>query len=153
MHKFVQGSQSEPAAGVEISFVPSESESFRLLTLHAQLKTSAVVSYRYPHFKFVATSGEVLHEVTDGNGVAANNTVQYDLAGGGGNSGSPGYLNNSVVANPLPDFWWPAGTRIVTVTAGLDVCDQWSNIVFCSLVGDEYEHLRWLEKIASQIGG
>jgi len=42
---------------------------------------------------------------------------------------------------------------VVTLTTAIDVGDQWSDVYWSALVGEEWEHLRWLEQIAAQLGG
>lgn len=153
MHRYTEGPQQSPAAGHDLSFIPSTGDSFQLLTLRAKLVTSAVVANRFPHFQIVNPSGQVLHEVVSVAAQAASATVTYDLCGRNGAAFQGGAVSDTVSSLALPDVWWPADCTIRTVTTAIDVADQWSAIYWTALIGDEWDHLRLLEQIASQLGG
>ena len=153
MRRYIQGSVGNPAAGADLAEIPNYGDTFRLLTLHAKFVTSAVVANRYPHFQFVSPSGAVLHEAVGQTAQAASITTYYDLCGGGGAANEGSAVADNVASLTLPEMWWPAGTKVVTLTTAIDVGDQWSDVYWSALVGEEWEHLRWLEQIAAQLGG
>jgi len=153
MHRYVQGSVATPTAGLDIAEIPNYSDTFRLLTLRAEFVTAAAVANRYPHFQFVSPSGDVIHEIVPQTAQAAGATVTYDLVGGSGSANEGSTLNDGVSSLSLPDFWFPAGTKVRTLTTGLQAADQWSNVFWSALVGEEWQHLRLLEEIAATIGG
>lgn len=153
MHRYIQGSVAQPAAGADLSEIPNYGDAFRLLTLHAKFVTSATVANRYPHFQFVSPSGEIIHEVVPSAAQVAGATTYYDLCGGNGASFDGTAVHDNVVSLSLPDFWFPAGTKVLTLTTGIAAGDQWSSIFWSALVGEEWQHLRLLEEIAAQIGG
>lgn len=153
MHRYVQGSVANPAAGHDLADIPNYGDTFRLLTFRARLATSAVVANRVPHFRFVSPSGNVIHEVVPSAVQAASLTVTYDLVGGSGAANEGSAVSDGVSSLCLPDFWFPAGTTLETATTALDVGDTWSAVYWSAIVGEEWEHLRLLTEIASQIGG
>jgi len=152
MHRYIQGTLATPLAGVELSELPNYADAFRLLTLRAKLVTSATVSNRWPHIQFVSPSGNVIHEVAPHAAQAASTAVYYDLCGSGGASLDGSAVNDDVSSMSLPDFWWPAGTKVVSVTTNLQAADQWEDVYWSALVGEEFEHLKWLSEIASSLG-
>lgn len=153
MHRYIQGSVPVPAPGADLLDIPNYGDAYRLLTLRAVLTTSATVANRYPHFQFVSPSGAVLHEVVPMTAQAASTAVAYDLVGASGSANEGSQVNDGTASLVLPDLWWAAGTRVRTVTTALQVGDQWSAVYWTALVGEEWEHLRLLAEIASQIGG
>lgn len=152
-HRYVQGSLAKIAAGVDLSEIPNYGDSFRLLTLRAELVTSATVANRYPHFQFVSPSGQVLHEVVPMTAQAASVTTFYNLVAASGSANEGSGVNDNVSSLALPDLWWPAGTTVRTTTTELQVADQWSGVYWSALVGEEWEHLRLLAEIAATLGG
>jgi len=152
MHSFIQGSEANPLAGVEVAVNVNTTDSFRLLTLRAKLVTSAAVANRFPHFQVVDQSGNIVHEIVTGVAQTAGVTTTYDLITGSAAGAEWGVVNDGVAVMSLPDYWFPAGYKIITKTTALDVGDEWSSIVFTGLVGDEFEHLKLLERIAAQYG-
>ena len=152
MRRFTQGSLVQPAAGHDIADPTETTDSFRLLTWRAKLLTSAVVANRFPHFQITDKSGTVLHDIAPAAAQVAGTTVVYDLCGGGGANPGGEAVVDGVSSLPLPDIWWPAGTKFNSLTTAIDVGDQWSAISWTAFIGDELEHLRWLEEIAGSIG-
>lgn len=153
MHHYDQASVASPAVGHDLSGIPNYGDGYRLLTFRARLTTSAVVANRYPHFQFVSPSGNVIHEVAAYNAQVASTVTTYDLVAGLGVQGGGIYLTDGVSSLPLPDLWFPAGTKIQTKTTALDVGDKWDEVYYSALIGDEWEHLRLLAEIKAQLGG
>jgi len=153
MHRYVQGSLANPAAGADLHDIPNYGDTFRLLTLRAKLVTSATVANRYPHFQFVSPSGAVIHEAVPQAAQVASAAIYYDLVGGSGSANEGSAVNDDVSSLALPDFWFPAGTIVKTVTTNIQVADTWEEIYWSALVGEEFEHLRLLAEIAQALGG
>lgn len=149
MHKSVVGSQASPAAGADVSFTVDTEASFRLLTLRAKLVTAAAVANRFPHFQVTDQSGDVIHELVAVAAQAAGATVTYQLSSGNGAPYQGGAISDGVAGLAWPDLWFPAGSKIVTTTTAVQAADQWSGIFWSALIGDEFEHVRWLERIAT----
>ena len=151
--RYIQGSAPNPAAGADLVDIPNYGDTFRLLSLRAELVTSATVANRFPHFRFVSPSGAVIWESVGSTAQVASSTTVYMLTGANGAPQEGSAVNDGTVGMALPDFWVPAGTKYETVTTALAAGDQWSQIYWSALAGDEWEHLRWLEEIAGAIGG
>ena len=153
MHRHVQGTEAQPAAGADTTIVTIPNDSFRVDSVHATLTTGAAVANRYPHFQFISQAGLILHEVVAHTAQAASQIVAYDLVVGGGNLSEGSAVNDGVVSLPLPDIWWPAGTTLIVKTTAIAAADQWSAINYSIMAGEELEHLRLLAEIAGQLGG
>lgn len=153
MHRYIQGSVPNPLVGHDLTDVPNYGDEYRLLTLRAVLTTSATVANRYPHFQFVSPSGQVVHEVVPMTAQVASTVVTYNLIAASGSANEGSQVNDGVASLALPDLWWPTGTKLRTTTTALQAGDQWSAIYWSALVGEEWEHLKLLADIASQIGG
>lgn len=152
MHRYIQGSEANPGAGNELSNVPNYGDAYRLLSLRVKLVTSATVANRFPHFQFVSPSGTIIHEVVPSAAQVASKTIYYDLCGADGAANEGSAVNDDVSSLSLPDFWWPSGTKVVTVTTAIDATDAYTDVYWSALVGEEQEHLRWLSEIAGAIG-
>ena len=152
MHRYVQGSVAEPAAGADLTEVPNYGDTFRLLSLRATLVTSSTTASRYPHFKFVSPSGNVVHELVPSTAQVASKTVVYQLVGGNGAAYEGSATVDGLSSCSLPDLWWPAGTKVETATTAIDAGDQWSDIYFSMLVGEEQATVRLLSDIAHSLG-
>lgn len=116
----------KPAAGAEIALTPNQQGFWRVWSICATLTTSAAIPVRTPEFR-----------VNDGNGVFWRQaapavigpaaTVNFTAFEG---------ANPNVGANGLVTLCWPQtglylrqGDVLSSLTANLDVADQWSNIV------------------------
>ena len=153
MHRYTQGTEAQPAVGVDLANVPNYGDSFRLLSLRVTLTTSAVVANRYPHFQYVTPSGAVLFETVPSTAQVASKSTVYQLTAGNGAPNEGSAVNDNVSGIAAPDFWLPAGTKIRTVTTAIDVGDQWSAVYYSMLVGEEQEHLHLLSEIVRSLGG
>jgi hypothetical protein len=153
MHRFTRGSQPAPALGADVNFVPETADSFRLLTVRARLVTSAVVANRIPHFQLKDKDGTIMHEIVAAAAQVASTTITYQLTCGNGAPYQGGAVSDGVSGLAWPDLWWPAGATFDTLTTAIDVGDAWSVTSYAMLVGDEFEHLRWLKWIADAQGG
>lgn len=152
MRQLVQGSVTQPLAGHDFSFVPETADSFSLLSLRAKLVTSATAANRFPHFQVTDQTGTVLHEITGAAAQTATSTVVYNVVGRDGSSRRGEAVVDGVASLPWPGIWYPAGSKILTLTTAIDTGDQWSAIAWTALVGDEWEHLQLLDDIAGAIG-
>ena len=112
-----------PAPGADISFTPSMGEQFALLTLFAQLATSAAVANRVPNLKLLDRNNDLLCQIPmTPTALVASTTQPFSMAWG---ISSP-QLNNGVNTAPLPENAWPDGLKLTTATTGIQAADQWS---------------------------
>lgn len=152
MHKFIQGSNQNPAAGADVAITPITGEPFRLMTLRAKLTASVVVANRFPHFQIIDQSGAIVHEIVANAAQVASSIVTYQLTCGNGAPYQGGAVVDGVSGIALPDIWFAPGFKVRTLTTAIDAGDQWSIVNWTALTGDEYEQARWLEQIAGSIG-
>jgi hypothetical protein len=152
MPQSIQGSLAQVGAGLDISVSPANEDPWRLLAFRAKLTTSVVVANRWPHFQIKSKNGDVLHEIVPVAAQAASLGVTYSLIGGNGSLDEGSAAHDGVSSLPLPDFWFPPGAKIVSLTTLVDVGDVWSNVFWMAMVGEEFEHLRLLQWIADSIG-
>lgn len=112
---------SDPGAGVELSEVVPARKHWVLREVSAQLVTSAAVANRNAQLVIDDGAGNIVGQLGSGFNHVASTTKRYSLAEGDKGDG----LGTSVHW-PLPDaFAMGAGHRIKTVTAALDVADDW----------------------------
>jgi hypothetical protein len=151
MAKYVQGSVDQPAAGADFSFSPSNGDSFKLLTLRAELLIAADGGAEAGVLEFADKSGNAILDVNSTPAGEASATFYFNWAA------RTTYLTQALEASPfylfqpLPDLWMPEGTTISTITQSLVADDQWTNIVYTALVGEEFEHLVLLERLIHRI--
>ena len=153
MHRYEQGRQAAPPVGQDFSGVPNTADDYRLLTFRVQLLTSATVANRYPHFQFVTPTGDVVHEVVPMSAQVASTTITYDLISSRGSANEGSAPNDGVASLALPNLWFPANTRLRSLTTGLQVGDSWGISYYSALYGDEWEHLMLLREIKVALGG
>lgn len=151
MHRFVESSIAQPAAGADFATIISNSDRFSLLTLRATLTSAVTVANRSVHFQVVNPSGQIVHEIVVPP-VAASAAVTFSAVAGTGFYNTAETVYDGVLSLPLPNVWWPDGYTVRSKTTNLQAGDQWSNLYISALIGDEQEHLRWLESIAASVG-
>jgi hypothetical protein len=152
MRRFTRGSQQSPAVGTDLSAIIENRDSFLLNTVRITFTTSAVVANRFPHFQITDKDGTVLHEIVAVAAQAAASTVLYQLTRGNGAPYQGGAVSDGVSGIALPDITFPEGCLFKTKTTAIDVGDQYSAFSWSALIGDEFEHVKWLEEIAGSIG-
>lgn len=114
---------ANPAAGADWSYTVTQVG--LLVAAHAILATSAVVANRVPNLSLFDAGGNVMAEVASPSAQTAGITWRYSWFGG-----TTQEQNNGRVVIPLPlSLVLGVGFRFAIATSGLDVGDQWSNIV------------------------
>lgn len=115
-----------PAAGAEWSVTLPGNQIWEVRSITATLVTSAAVATRRPSLVIDDQTTTFMRLVSGITSAASLTTVWswvngYDLETG---------ASGSAVTDPFPaDLTLPAGHRIRSVTAAIDVADQWSSIV------------------------
>jgi hypothetical protein len=125
---------ANPAAGADISITPSASSSFQILTVAAQLATSATVGNRAPSLRFTTPgAGTPAVVAPDGTVTVASSQTTYQWwPGSGYDDTGAGYSTTPIP----PGIWLPAGTVISTLTNGIVAGDQWQAIVVSYLLNN-----------------
>jgi hypothetical protein len=112
--------------GAELSITVPGGVVWRVQALSGILTTSAVAGTRIPFLQITdGTTIAVKHMVAAGQGVNTANTYSWIARGGAVIDVS----GSTFKCQPFADVPIPAGFVIRTVTAGIDVGDQWSAIV------------------------
>lgn len=122
-----QRTLTPPAAGSDFTIVVPGSEAWRLLAITFQLVTSAAVANRWVRLAY-DNQGADSARVGAAALQAATNTVVYSFARHLGNWGPTGLATEQWC--PLPDIVLSPGWRLHSLTALLDVADQFNNIRF-----------------------
>lgn len=112
---------TDPAAGVELAETVPAGVRWRLLSLTANLVTSAVVATRV--VRFLMDDGASMFFRTNGSaGQGASNAFQYSFASGASVPGTP----SVDILVPAPSaLILSAGSRIRTSTQAIDPGDNW----------------------------
>jgi hypothetical protein len=152
MRRFDQSSVASPAVGSDFNFTVSSTDSFKLLSLRAVLTIGVGVGGEIPHLIFKTPSGEKFIELVPVYVGVASAVVTYTWQDHSGGASIAGENYDGVVGLALPDWSVPANTVIESVTTALAAGDAWSDIYYTALVGDERDHLKWLESIAGSVG-
>lgn len=114
-----------PAAGAEISITPSGLGFWRILSLVFTLTTSAVVANRAP--SLAASDGTSRYWRSGAVAVlAASLAGDWSAFPGSTAAGSANGVTH--LAFPEGGLLLPPGYRLTTVTAGIDVADQYSAV-------------------------
>lgn len=151
MHTFVEVPVAQPAAGADFATIVSGTDKTQLLTLRATLTAAVAVANRSAHFQILNPSGQIVHEIVTPP-VAASGVVTFSGVAGTGFYNTAETVYDGVLSIPLPNIWWPDGYTVRSKTTNLQAGDQWSGIYLSALVGNEQEHLKWLESIAGSVG-
>lgn len=117
---------ASPAAGADWVASPPAGSTWELLHVKAILTTSAVVANRAPVLRVRDNSGLDLDAYPAAAVVAASLAVEQDWEAGIGSQITT-ILNVAGMSEPPPLV--PLGGSLRSLTANLDVGDQWSGIV------------------------
>ena len=139
MHRYVEGTIPLPAAGSDISFTPSHAERFKLISLYGVLTASATVANRRPALKALDRSGNVFFAKAVISDQAASAAVAYSWSSFAAPANAGSAVEDGIVSDGVPNWWMPAGTEIVTVTANLAAGDKWTALYYTALIYDEAE--------------
>lgn len=115
-----------PAAGAEFVVQPNTVGHWRILSLIFTLATSAVVANRNVSFSVTDGTTRTFKQVTAANQAAA---LSFDYTAYA--QATPTVVVNNTVVMQLPEggLWLPKGWSLTSLTANLDVGDQYSGIV------------------------
>lgn len=138
-HRVITETIVKPAVGADFSFIPAGTDRVRLLTVSALLTTSATVGSRRPALAFSDQSAGVFWSADVIQPQAASLAVRYSWARGVGVQVATAIVTGERVALQLPDLWLQPQDTVEAITLGLDVADQWTNIVWRGVVGDHWE--------------
>lgn len=136
----------KPAAGAEFTHVFAGEFVRRIIAVSARLVTSAVVANRQMRLDVNAPEGRVLSVPMVANATA---TLTTELTWAEGITPPNTALYDGVLVAGFPDLIIPPGWSLSTVTAAIDVGDQYSNVF---IVCESWEAIPWThykEKLAS----
>lgn len=133
---------SPPAAGADFAFTPTQTDQCIVMTLKARLTTSIVVANRLPALVMKDVNGNVYVCAGASQPQVASTAVTYTWARAFGTSSAGALVNGQSVSGPLPDAWLQPSDSIGTLTPGIDVGDQWDQIVCRYYVGEHWLKLR-----------
>jgi hypothetical protein len=150
--RFDQGSVLNPPAGTDFSFVPSTTDSFQLLALRAVLTIAAGGGGEVPHLRYLSQSGECFVECAPITTGTASGVVRYQWTMQSGSAATNGVESDGLIGMALPNWPVPANTKIEVATTDLNAGDQWSDIYYMAIVGEDREHVEWLKSIAGSVG-
>lgn len=150
--RYVEGPPSQPGAGSDPSWIPSTADRFRLLALFGVLTSSATVATRQVALKVETQSGDTVFEKAVVATQAASLAYSYSWSSGSGPAEGGSAAADSIVSDGVPDWWLPAGSKVLVATSALSAGDAWSELWAAFLVGDEWEHLRLLAEVEKAIG-
>ncbi len=116
---------ASPAAGGNIAWNLATNRNVKLDAFSCLFVTSAVVANRGPVLIVKDSAGNIIWQLGGTAAVVASTSERlfWALSLAGSNNG----VNNQ--ANALPEMWLPPGCTLSTITANLDVGDQFSQIV------------------------
>lgn len=126
-----------PAAGADFTHVFGGAYIRRIIAISAQLVTSAAVANRQVRLDVSSSEGRVL-SVPLVASVTASLTTQLSWAEGI-TPPNTALFDNCLVAG-FPALVVPAGFSIASVTQGIDVADQYSNVLIWA---ETHEALPW----------
>jgi hypothetical protein len=147
---FVEIPVAQPLAGNDFSYQISSGDKMQLITLRAIFTAAVAVANRYVHFQIVNLSGQILHEIV-APVVTASSAVTYSAVSGTGFYNTSLTVEDGVLSIPIPNLTFPVGCSVRSKTTAIAAADQWSGIYMTALVGNEQEHLKWLETVANGI--
>jgi hypothetical protein len=133
---------ASPAAGADITFVPTQIDQCVVMTFKARLTTSAVVANRLPALVMKDINGNIYVQAGLGQPQAASLAVTYTWARAFGAGSAGALVTGQSTSGPLPDAWLQPGDTIGTATTNLDVGDQWDQVVCRYYVGEHWLRLR-----------
>jgi hypothetical protein len=117
----------------------SEIDQAILMSVTARLTTSAAVASRLPAIAYTDQSAQLFLSADCGQPQAASLAVTYTWARDFGLGLFAAPITGQRVSAPLPDAWLQPGDVLSTVTANIDVGDQWDRIILRYYTGE-----RWL---------
>jgi len=152
-HRTVTEQITQPAAGHDWAFTPSSGDRVRLLSLTAELVTSAAAANRIVALALKDQSGLVYWSTDAVNPQAASLTVRYNWSRGPGLTVASTVVTGERIGLSLPDLWLQPGDVAESITGAIDTADQWSNIVWRGIVADYWEDEERIAAFAQMLHG
>lgn len=115
-----------PAAGADFTFTVPGDRALRIVSVTAQLVTSAAVANRGAALVITAPEGVVITVEQPAVITAGLTTL---LCWGSGVSGDATALVNGRLTAGIGEYELPPGYVVSTATAALDAADQWGSII------------------------
>lgn len=112
------------------------------MTVKARFTTSAAVASRLPAIVLKDINGQEFAVADFGHAQTAGLAVTYTWARNFGLGINAAPVTGQAVSGPLPDAWLQPGDSIGTLTAGIDVADQWDQIVIRYYTGEHWLRLQ-----------
>lgn len=147
-HRVVTATVTPPAAGADVLFVPSQTDTVLLLAVTAKLTSSAAVANRRAALAFKDESAGYWWSADAVYPQVASLGVTYSWARGAGAGPDPTIVAAERIGLPLPWARLQPNDSVGTLTALIDVADQWSAIVWRGIVGDFWEDEQELAHLA-----
>lgn len=117
---------ANPAVGAEFTITPNTAGHWRIIGLVFTLVTSAAIANRNVSFSITDGTARTFKQVTASNQAAS---LSFDYVAYPQATPTP-VTNDTVVMQLPPDgLWLPKGWSLTSLTALLDVGDQYSGIV------------------------
>lgn len=117
---------SAPAAGADFTFTVPGDRALRIISVTAQLVTSAAVANRGPALVIAAPEGTVI-TVEQPAVITAGLTTT--VCWGDGVSGDAASLVNNRLTAGIGSYVLPPGYTIASATGAIDAGDQWQNVL------------------------
>ncbi len=150
MHRYSVRTVDQPAAGADWSFVPSNGDRVKLLSITAKLTTAVAVATREVDLTVTDTQGNLIGLDRASASQVASLTYSYSWRPSDVSYGFT--TGDTVVANSCPGFFLPPGTTVASSTGAIAAADQWSSVVAAFLVCDEWAWLK-MEEALGQLTG
>lgn len=150
-HRIVTFKVNSPAVGTDFSLPISTTDRVLLLALTATLTTSAAVANRRAALAFKDQSAGVWWSADAVYPQAASLAVVYSWARGASTGADPTLAGGERVGLPLPWARLQPNDNVESLTALIDVGDQWSAIVYRAIIGDFWHDEQELAHLAEAI--
>ena len=139
---------AQPAAGVDFSFVPSQTDQTLLLAVTGKLVTGANAANRRPALAIKDKSGLYVWSADAGYPQVASLTTYYSWARGASVGPDTTIAASERVSLPLPWLRLQPGDIVASITGLIDAADQWSAVVWRGIVGEWWEEETELANLA-----
>lgn len=150
-HVVVTQTVNAPAAGADFSLPISTTDRVLLLAITAKLTTSAAVANRRPALAFKDQGAGVWWSADAVYPQTASLGVTYSWARGASTGADPTVAASERVGLGLPWARLQPNDTVESITALIDVADQWSAIVYRAVIGDFWEDEQELSHLAQAI--
>lgn len=112
------------------------------MTVKARFTTSAAVASRLPALVLKDINAQEFAVADFGHAQTTGLAVTYTWARNFGLGINAAPVAGQAVSGPLPDAWLQPGDSIGSLTAAIDVADQWDQIVIRYYTGEHWLRLK-----------